>query len=194
MSWALCQEALGHEHGSDIYPSSSSSQSIVRFPILPWRLRQGHDSGLEVREAFTTGMTLSCSWNVFRWQRGRESFSDIRNKWAKAQIMKVRGISGKGEETEFLEHGAWSCVMLACSYWVSIPKLWISWGQARDCTLSPFKFSAPGPVPRTLSELCKFFPPSERISENKSSRVLGTNYTVGIVLSALCTSHNVKPT
>lgn len=159
----------------------------------PWRHRQGHDSGLEVREAFIMGMTLSCTWNVFWWQKRRESLSDIRNKWAKAQIMKVHGISGKGEETEFLEHGAWSCVMLACSHWVSISKLWISWGQARDCTLSPFKFSAPGAMPRTLSELCKVFP-SEWISENKSSGVLGTNYTVGIVLSALCTSDNVKST
>lgn len=84
------------------------------------------------------GMPSSCTWSIFRWQRRRKSFSDIRNKWAKAQIMEVHGISGKGEETEFLEHGAWSCVRLACSHWVSIPKLWLSWGQARDCALFPF--------------------------------------------------------
>lgn len=115
MFLALCQ-TRGHEHGSGITPSSSSSQSIVRHSNATspdgkrrqeslyrtaWRHRQGHNSGLEVREAFRTGMTLSRAGNVFRWRRRRESSFDIRNKWAKAQIMKAHGVSGKGKRQSF---------------------------------------------------------------------------------------------
>lgn len=48
--------------------------------------------------------------------------------------------------------------MLAFALRVSIAKIWVSWGQARDCALSPSEFPAPGIVPSTQSEPSKFFP------------------------------------
>lgn len=148
-----------------------------------------------VREAFTMLMTFKLHMESLHVAEVEGKLIWHRNTWTKAQSTKPHGVFGKGEGTGV--SGTWNmepgAVTLACSHWVSITEFSVAWGQARDCVLSPSTFSAPGTVPRAWSELCKMFP-SEWMSEQKSPRALGTNYTARIVLSTVHTSNNGKLT
>lgn len=133
---------------------------------------------------------LSCIYKVLKWQRKEECFSDIRNRWAKTQSMKAHRVWERGGDQGFYNM-VLGAVILTCFHWIFITKLWASWGQPRDCTLSPSKFPALCTVPKTQSELRKIFP-SEWVKRRVN--MLDTNYTADIVLSALYTSNNVKLT